>query len=318
MSTDVVIQAIKDFCLATWVESIERQATHHHFSKLPHTPTMTEKILLDDKRAWVTSIYDPDTITFTDYGGWGERNESIISLCRLGYERIKCDIDAQHRIAIFTGDHAPPKNPFEGYKVFSMSNFWEKADRCFPCFSFMGWKDSGIDSFDQVVNEIKKRRNTPPKARKLFWIGNIGTHGNRVLFWRLARSHRDIIECQHMRWLGNGRGEPYVSLPDHTNYSMLIDIEGSGYSGRLKFLAQMNRTLFVQDRPLWDWAGAQLQPNVHFIPVARNFSDILTKLDDIKYDQGGVDNMVARCTALATDNLTKEKAIQQVERLLLL
>ena len=53
---------------------------------------------------------------------------------------------------------------------------------------------------------------------------------------------------------------------------MLLDIEGVGYSARLKFLLHMNRTLFIQEgRPFWTWAERGLIPWIHYIPVSRNF-----------------------------------------------
>ena len=72
----------------------------------------------------------------------------------------------------------------------------------------------------------------------------------------------------------------YVSLPDHTRYQYLIDLNGGGYSGRLKFLVHTRRLLFVNDdRDTFDWVTSQLAAWVHYVPVKSDASDIVDKID---------------------------------------
>jgi hypothetical protein len=266
---------------------------------------------------WLQVHYDCDGIDFIDHGGWGERHECLQELCRLAHSQVKSDLDlSQQKVAIYSADHQIHVRPFgTDYAYYSISDTLEKAHNCFPCFNFMSWRDAAIPDFTETIKEIHEKSQAPPKHDKLFWIGNMGTHTNRITFWKLARKHPDTIVCTTMRWLGDGKATSYVSLPDHTEYSQLIDIEGSGYSGRLKFLAHMGRTLLVQDRPLWDWAGSLLRPGEHFVPVNRQFKDLFDVLEDLKHEDPT--DMIKRCSDFASAYITRERAVDHAAALLL-
>jgi len=60
-------------------------------------------------------------------------------------------------------------------------------------------------------------------------------------------------------------------------YSLLIDIEGCGYSGRLKHLLWSHRPLLLVDRPHKEFFFEHLKEWVHYIPVKRDLSDLIEK-----------------------------------------
>ena len=60
-------------------------------------------------------------------------------------------------------------------------------------------------------------------------------------------------------------------------YSILIDIEGRGYSGRLKYLLWSHRPLLIVDRPHKEYFFEYLKEWEHFIPVKRDLSDLIDK-----------------------------------------
>jgi hypothetical protein len=107
----------------------------------------------------------------------------------------------------------------------------------------------------------------------------------------------------------------YVSLEDHANFKMLIDVEGRGYSGRTKMLAHAPSLLFIQDRQLWDWGGSLLKPDEHYIPVKNDFSDLREKIEHAKSRPIEVADMVKACQNFAAKNLTREAAIRHVMKI---
>lgn len=262
---------------------------------------------------WLKIDFNCEGFSFENLGGFAERNDNLMQLFEMAYTRgrNRCDLD-KTRIAVWSGDRPHTVDVFDGYQHLCLSNTREKADQCFPCFSFMSWKTAAISDFEDVVKEIRERSLSPPLYNKLFWIGNLKTHFFRRKYYIKARQYPDILECVPMKWVGPGEAQPYVSLSDHTKWSMLLDIEGTGYSGRLKFLAHAGRPLFVQDREYWDWAGAKLEPVAHYIPVDRQF----TTIDNLVREAHNTEQMVLQCQTFAEKNFTRDRAIEHIIDLL--
>lgn len=61
------------------------------------------------------------------------------------------------------------------------------------------------------------------------------------------------------------------------DYSILLDIEGGGYSARLKYLLLSNKPLLIVNRPYKEFFFKNLQEYVHYIPVKRDLSDLIDK-----------------------------------------
>jgi glycosyltransferase involved in cell wall biosynthesis len=61
-------------------------------------------------------------------------------------------------------------------------------------------------------------------------------------------------------------------------YSFLIDVEGYGYSGRLKYLLWSQRPVLLIDRPYKEYFFQHLKEWEHYIPVKRDLSDLVEKM----------------------------------------
>ena len=60
-------------------------------------------------------------------------------------------------------------------------------------------------------------------------------------------------------------------------YSAVIDIEGNGYSGRLKHLLWSHRPVLLIDRPHKEYFFKYLKEWIHYVPVKRDMSDLVEK-----------------------------------------
>lgn len=70
----------------------------------------------------------------------------------------------------------------------------------------------------------------------------------------------------------------YISLEELVaTYAVLIDIEGRGYSGRLKCLLWSRRPLIIVDRPHTEYFVKNLKEWIHYVPVKRDLSDLIEK-----------------------------------------
>lgn len=259
---------------------------------------------------WLCATYDCDRLVFDDHGGFGCRHDALKYLVELAYKQSVEQGRLDHtpeKIAIYSGDRPHAQKLFPDHKHFSISDIKERAHMCFPCFNFGSWPEAGINDFDETVACIQNANLKSPVNDKTLWIGNLETHPNRHILWRISRDHQDLIECIPMKWTGYAKGTSYISLPEHTRWSSLIDVEGSGYSGRLKFLAHMARPLYVQDRPYWDWATAPLTPFHHYIPIKSNLGDLVDTILATKKED--TSSMVHRCNKFAIENITRAQAV---------
>ena len=70
----------------------------------------------------------------------------------------------------------------------------------------------------------------------------------------------------------------YISTIDLVKkYSILIDIEGCGYSGRLKHLLWSHRPVLLVDRIHKEYFFEYLKEWEHYIPVKNDLSDLIEK-----------------------------------------
>lgn len=271
-------------------------------------------------RNWIYARYSRDKLTTIDGGGFQTRHESIIALLRLAYDRVKASHpellpESMQELAIYSDDFPDPvRHPCPwrtpGIRILTICDTKENAHRCFPCFSFWHWKEVNIPDYDEVMQQL--RDHAPPTIDKLFWIGNPLTHPRRMMLLEVAAQHPDLMDCRTISW---NAPTAYVSLADHANYKMLVDVEGRGYSGRTKMLANAPSLLFIQDRKYWDWAGALLRPGEHYVPVANDFGDLVDKVQKAKENPEESQRMVQACQAFAATHLTREAAVQHIMRL---
>lgn len=89
-----------------------------------------------------------------------------------------------------------------------------------------------------------------------------------------------------MKWSHSGKPQQnstkYISLPELVSmYSILIDIEGNGYSGRLKYLLWSHRPVIIIDRPHKEFFFKYLKEWEYYIPVKQDLSDLIEKLSGV-------------------------------------
>lgn len=268
-----------------------------------------------DLRNWLLAQCSRSEISILDGGGFQSRHESISKLLSVAYERAKSisSSEMDQEIAIYSDDYPDPVShpcPWPTARVFNISDVREQAGSCFPCHCFWNWKEARIDDYEVTISHLQN--HCPPEIDMLFWIGNIHTHVNRSLLLKVASENIDLMDCRPMSW---DSPAAYVSLEDHANFKMLIDVEGRGYSGRTKMLAHAPSLLFIQDRQLWDWGGSLLRPDEHYIPVKNDFSDLREKIEYAKARPAESSEMVKACQNFASKNLTREAAVRHIMKI---
>jgi len=230
------------------------------------------------------------TLIFNDLGGYETRNPSTFWCIQKADEKYNWKDFKE--IIIHTGDFEKSSQDY----TYSKENHYH---RLVPDFNFHSWPQVGIHDYETFVGEINRAGSEKYQIHKVGWIGN--TNAIRLNMLEIGNKHRDMFDMFDMKWFQSGstllHSTRYIYTPDLVrNYSVLIDIEGNGYSGRLKFLLWSNRPLLVVDRPHKEYFFEHLKEWVHYIPVKRDLSDLVEKTQWCleNYDQARViaDNAV--------------------------
>jgi len=212
-------------------------------------------------------------LIFTDFGGPGMRNEGTI-WCIKEADKVYNWNDFKE-IKIFTEDFEINENDYTYSKMYNYKNL-------VPDFNFYGWPEVGIHDYNQIISNINICGKNPYFINKVGWIGNINTHSNRKKLIEIGNENKELFDFFEMDWLSSENillnSTKYIPIPQLVNmYSILIDIEGRGYSGRLKYLLWSHRPLLIVDRPHKEYFFEYLKEWEHFIPVKRDLSDLIDK-----------------------------------------
>jgi hypothetical protein len=156
--------------------------------------------------------------------------------------------------------------------------------RVIPDFNFHGWPQAHIHDYDETITNITQSGMLPALINKVGWIGNLKTNKRRTSLYTIGKSRSDLFDIIDMEWKNTGKVElaatQYMSIPDLVKtYSVLIDIEGNGYSARVKYLLWSRRPLLLVDRPHKEYFYEYMKEWEHYIPVKRDLSDLVEKTE---------------------------------------
>lgn len=246
---------------------------------------------------------------------WENRADKTCKLLVEALRNAKVQMNKDLKIRVCIGDY-----PLKNQRMMAYSNADFGKVISIPDFSFVDWKECGIDDYDGMCDKIYECSQIPPIYNQLFWIGNTGTHLSRVKLCEMSEKNPDINAIA-MDWIRNEdgqKGTKFVSLPDHTQYKWLIDIQGSGWSARTKFLMFSGRTLFLVDRKWKEYWYSDIKPFVHYIPVREDLSDLEEKIKWVKEHETEANTIARNAQEYALNNLRKQNAVDYLANLLIM
>lgn len=192
------------------------------------------------------------------------------------------------------------------------------TERTLPCYIFDHWKEAKIDDYAEMCELIKERAKYPYKFDKLFWAGQI-SHRTRRTFVENFSSHPKMEIVHHKDHWGHSSTLPekYLSLPDHCDYKYMLDLQGNGYSGRTKLLLHTKRTLFYQARKFHEYWFWDMEPFIHYIPVAEDLSDMEDKFKWAESHPEECLKIAENAYEFALSNLKRSDAVRRLQNILL-
>ena len=138
------------------------------------------------------------------------------------------------------------------------------------------------ESLDELLGEIDDVARTEGYDLEIILVDD----GSTDHTWDVIQRQATIdprIRGIGTRWIhesaSGGRrmqtvDDNHVTLEDHCRYRYLIDLQGRGYSARVKLLLFSGRPLFLQARRWREFYFCDLEPMVHYVPVREDLSDL--------------------------------------------
>jgi hypothetical protein len=204
-------------------------------------------------------------LKFKSNGGYQTRNSSTIWCIKESDKLYKWHNFAPIKINTNDGYFKPGE--------YAYSTETSDYSNVVPDFNFRHWVEIGARDYTEMCKEIKVAGNSPFSVNKAGWIGNLLTHTNRNKLFEIGKTNTDIMDIYSTTMDGKPK---FISMPDLVKtYSMLIDIEGHGYSGRLKYLLHSGRPLLLIERPHKEFFYEFMKPWVHYIPVDRDLGNLV-------------------------------------------
>ena len=239
-------------------------------------------------------------LSIEDYGGWAQRNESMT--------RLLHELDDAGRLPDFapvlmqTGDRCIARRAAEGtelhlwqrqpvpaellarlplHRVVSMCSSPKYADVPVPDWCFDMWPEAGVPrgEYDAACAELTTAGAAPPSDGNLLsWCGTAHHHPSRMRLVHLADDHPGRLAVNYVvdrpKDGGGDGGRPqHRSLLEQVaRCGYLLDVQGKGYSSRLKLLLHSGRLVFIVARPWQEHFHSGLVPvrqrAAHFPPAS--------------------------------------------------
>lgn len=250
-----------------------------------------------------------DKIEINDFGGYQSRNPSTIKIMKEPLSRIKKDL----QFFVNTGD----KNEYKKNTLY-YSSFGDDFSKTCPDFIYDCWKEAGIQDYEEKKISMYEAGKESYKINKIGWIGSI-TSNKRKEVHEFSRN-TDFLDIKITHFQKKGQqyiANNFLTLEQQVKeWKYLLDIEGNGYSGRLKLLIGSQRPVFLVDRIYKEFYHQFMKPWVHYIPVKNDLSDFKENFDIVEKDLKLYERIVLESTKFSTQFLTREFAKQYWVQLL--
>jgi hypothetical protein len=265
---------------------------------------------------------------FEDRGGYQSRNTGTFHLL---FEALKAFPPSQTNSSpvfhVWTDDFPPASQPSPGIHLAYCRSASQHYATLIPDFLFWSWPEVGVPDYPLLISEMERAGSVPPEFEEVFWIGNPRVHQSRQRLLDIG-GRRGDAKLIAMEWMPQGpehlpsdvamttRDNRYTSLPDHCRYRFLVDVEGRGYSARLKALLFSRRMVFLQCRPWEEFFFRNLKPHVHYLPVERSLKDFTRKLDWARAHPLECERIAENAYRFARKHLTRDAAVRYLREIL--
>lgn len=206
----------------------------------------------------------------------------------------------------------------EGHKLYSSVTDTQSYSQTFPDFFYHSWPEIHVPDYNLLISNLTTF-DIPSETNKIGWIGTLLCQ-KRIDLYNLSTT-TPILDIIPMNWIRTHeiqlQAQRYLSYAEQMKkWKYFIDVEGGGYSARLKVLLSLPRICFIVDRKYEEWYHQFLQPWKTHIPVKNDLSDLVENYEIIEKDEKLQKYILQNQKQLFHLCLTKDAALKQIRDIL--
>lgn len=191
-----------------------------------------------------------------------------------------------------------------------------------PDFTFDAWPEIGLTDYERQRSDLVAMAGRPAHKNRVGWIGSLLTPSRKNAF-QLGQENPDFLDIREVDWKRKSDGSVGAAnamsfFEQQSEWNALLDIAGHGWSARLKLLLSMGRVVIIQDRPWKEWWQYELIPDVHFVSVRSDLSNLVDVAAKVLEDDAFRSTIENASLDFSQKFLTREVALGQIRTKLLL
>ena len=261
--------------------------------------------------------FDRETLDVWHWSTWKRRHIDVAELIAEAIPRLCVGKIPPFFVSL---RDRPLRNSRRHHTRFAQCTADGSPDVAAPDFVFGGWPEAQFDDFDAKTVSITAASAIPARDDRAGWCGRNNTPWREKLF-ELAGARPDLIDARDTMAgydeVAHVYRDGFVPMENQAaDYRYLIDIEGNGYSGRLKLLLHAQRVVFLQAYPWQEWFMPLMQPYRHYVPVKRDLSDLIDRIEWLRQHPEVEAEIIREAQLFARTWLTRATAIAEWARLL--
>jgi hypothetical protein len=213
-------------------------------------------------------------------------------------------------------------------RVLSMCCAPSYADVAVPDWACDAWTEAGLGSnYDETCAELAAAGARPAPDARVCWFGTTHHHPCRLRLVDLARAHPELIMVNNVYWTQDelaasvdaaptttappaSRG--FMSMADQLRtFALCLDVQGKGYSSRVKFLLHSGRPLLLAKRPWVEHYHSALRPWQHYIPVREDLADLAERVRWAHAHPADAARIAAEAQQFARERLTSDALLRE-------
>jgi hypothetical protein len=259
---------------------------------------------------------DTKQVQATLVKNYEKRGESVKDLIaasiRYGIQKYNNYPGKEFKMSIWTGDQPMDQAHF------SFSTITKNYRKTFPCFVYDSWPSCNIPNYSELINSFE---DTIPLNNKIGWIGALT--GDKRKIYHDQYHNTSFTETITINWNSEDpdnlwKNTPkYLSFQEQINkWKYLLDIEGAGYSARLKILLHSPRIIFIVNNCYKEWWHEFFVPWKHYVPIKEDLSDLEQNYKLIEENPHIQKYIKQEQKTFALKYLTKEAAYEKIYQIL--
>lgn len=233
---------------------------------------------------FVEFVIGPHGVRPTVWCWWEIRNASMTRIMEGAWAVMKRNgsINRDWTVRVHSAD-CPTEPTARRGRILEFQTIGDSlsAEGLFPDWNFGGWWHMGMKDWDPFVASLAAAGRGEPTDRRAYWRGSHLGIEQRKRYVDHCESDPERFTGGFMEWGSNGASQGFVPMAEQAKHSIMVDLTGLGYSGRLKMLGFMGRPLMVADRRWWCWGDqVALSKGLHW-RVKADLSDLREVYDEI-------------------------------------